>query len=187
MIDYIVQPCSRQDLRNYALQIRRNLHLENECYFPVVEFLEMMPELFPPFTYKILEDSDTELPRGVHADIDIVNHCMRIKESVYDKACAGKGRDRFTIAHEHGHYLTLVVSGFKLQRNFDKKELKPYEKPEWHANAFAAEVLMPFHLVKDMSPKEIAKACGVSRQAAEIQYRIIRNTSRASRSASRLL
>ena len=170
MLDYIVQPCSSRDLRNYSLQIRRNMNLENDCYFPVVKFLEMMPELFPSFAYEILEDGDDELPKGVHADIDILNHHMRVRESVYTGACAGNGRDRFTIAHEQGHYLLLAVSSFKLQRNTGKRELKAYENPEWQANRWAAEVLMPAHLIKNMNPRQIVQACGVSCHAAEIRY-----------------
>jgi len=170
--DYIVQPVSRRLLWDYAMQIRRKLNLENVCYFPVVEFLESMWTLFPKFHYEILWDD--ELPKDVHADMDIVNHCMRIKQSVYDGACKGNGRDRFTITHEQGHYLTLGVSGFRLQRNFEKRKLRPFEQPEWQANNFAAGLLMPVHLIRDMSPQEMVEACGVSWTAANVQCEQIR-------------
>jgi Zn-dependent peptidase ImmA (M78 family) len=99
---------------------------------------------------------------------------MRIKQKVYDGACEGNGQDRFTIAHEQGHYLTLCVNGLRLQRNFEKRRLRHYERPEWQANAFAAGLLMPVHLVRDMCPEEMVEVCGVTWTAANIQYEQIR-------------
>ena len=89
------------------MEIRRKLGLETALYFPVVQFLELMSEIFPRFHFEVVEDD--ELPQGVHADTDVENHIIRIKRFVYDGACNGNGRDRMTIAHEIGHYLLLCV------------------------------------------------------------------------------
>jgi Zn-dependent peptidase ImmA (M78 family) len=93
---------------------------------------------------------------------------------VYEGACNGVGRDRFTIAHEQSHYLTLGVSGFRLQQNSEKRELKPFEQPEWQANTLAVGLLMPVHLVRNMTPEQIVEACGVSLTAARVRYSQIR-------------
>lgn len=47
--------------------------------------------------------------------------------------------------------------------------------PEWQANTFAAELMAPFSLIKDMSIEEIMEKCGISRQAATIQYNTYHN------------
>ena len=165
---YIAQPCSRQDLRRLAFLIRKKLCLENVLYFPVVQLLELMSELFPRFHFEVVEDN--ELPGGVHADTDIENHIIRIKRSVYDGACAGNGRDRMTIAHEISHYLLLCVWGFRLQRNFSNGTVPKYQDPEWQAKCFAGELLIAAHLVKELNPLEISELCGVSLLAAQTQW-----------------
>lgn len=172
MIEYMVEAKSRQELRLLARQFRKQLHLEECLYFPIAEVLDVLAELFPnKFSYEIVEDS--EFPEGTHADTDVRTGHIRIRESVYDGACEGKGRDRMTIAHEIGHFLTLSLCGFKLERNFTKKTCPTYRDPEWQAKCFAGELLVPAYLVKDLSPKRIAAQCGVSVDAAKIQYRHI--------------
>lgn len=167
--DYIVQGTSRNNLRKLARNIRKMFGLDNELYFPIVESLDVFSEVFRGFSYEIVEDS--ELPRGVHADTDVRTGHIRIKESIYERACDGAGRDRMTIAHEIGHYLTLCVCGFKLQRNYEpEKEIPAYKNPEWQAKCFAGELMIPAHLVKGMNAVEISIKCGVSLDAANVQW-----------------
>ncbi|MCL1998860.1 MAG: ImmA/IrrE family metallo-endopeptidase [Turicibacter sp.] len=166
MYSYMAEPKSHQELRHYATQIRCKFNLEKELFFPIVEFLEIMVNFSPNFCYDIFEDN--EMAENIHADTDVVNHCIRIKRSVYEGACNGNGRDRMTIAHEIGHYLMISISGFKLQRSFGAT-LKPYEDPEWQAKCFAGELLVPAHLISGMDEHEIAIKCGVSLSAACVQ------------------
>ena len=78
-----------------------------------------------------------------------------------------------TIAHELGHYFTICFCGFKLERNFTNKKIKAYRDPEWQAKCFAGELLVPAHLMKGCSVGEIIEECGVSYDAAKIQYKKI--------------
>ena len=171
MTNYLVEAKSRCDLQELANLLRQELGLEKCLYFPIVEILDVLAEIDPKFNYEIVDDN--ELPENTHADTDILTGHIRIKESIYNAACEGKGRDRMTIAHELGHFFTLCLCGFKLERNFRKEGCPPYRDPEWQAKCFAGELLVPAHLVKDLSPKQIAKQCGVSVDAAKIQYRHI--------------
>ena len=169
MTEYIVEPKSRMDLRCLANVLRNHLGLQNELWMPIVELLDILSELFDDFSYEIV--SDNELPKNTHADTDIRTGHIRIKESVYERACDGEGRDRMTIAHEIGHHFTLCFCGFKLQRNFSKSDVPRYQDPEWQAKCFAGEFMVGKHLTQRMSRLEIAVACGVSLEAADIQYR----------------
>lgn len=101
----MVEAKSRTDLRKLARILRDHLHLSDVLYFPIVELLDVLTELFDDFNYEIVEDN--AMQKKVHADTDIRTGHIRIKESVYEGACAGEGRDRMTIAHEIGHYFTL--------------------------------------------------------------------------------
>ena len=172
MDSYRVEPKSRVELRAYARSFRKHLQLDNELYFPVVELLDVMPDIFHGFSYEIV--SDDELPQNVHADTDIVKGHIRIKESVYDAACAGEGRDRMTIAHEIGHYFLIYYCAFRLERNFGGRKIRSFEDPEWQAKCFAGELLIPKHLTSEFVPCEIAKRCGVSFDAAVVQYNSMR-------------
>ena len=171
MTEYIVEPKSRQELRELTLILRKYLNLENEKYFPITELLDVLAEIFDNFSYEVVEDN--ELPPGTHADTNASTGHIRIKESVYEGACNGNGRDRMTIAHELGHYFTICFCGFKFERNFTNKKVAAYRDPEWQAKCFAGELLIPAHLMVGCSIEESVDKCGVSYDAAEIQYRKI--------------
>lgn len=169
MTGYIVEAKSRKDLRDLANTLRDKLGLTKKLYMPIVELLDILTEIFKDFSYEIVDD--TELPLIMHADTDVRTGHIRIKESVYERACNGEGRDRMTIAHEIGHYFTLCFCGFRLRRNFTKQKVKNFEDPEWQAKCFAGEFMIPKHLVEEMTPSQISEVCGVSLDAAEYQYK----------------
>lgn len=81
-----------------------------------------------------------------------------------------KVRQRFTIAHELGHYIMGHDEKTILDDSFDK----PTDK-EREANKFAGELLMPYHLLKSDIEKEkhdipsLAKKYEVSEQAMSIR------------------
>lgn len=116
-MDYIAEPLSRQNLRELAKIIRIKLKI-NTLFFPVVELLDVLSRMFEKFNYEIVEDSN--MPKDVHADTNSVTGHIRIRQSVYDNACAGNGRDRMTIAHEIAHFFLICLCGYKFQRNFLK-------------------------------------------------------------------
>lgn len=60
MVDYVVEPKSRKQLRLLASILRNQLGLKNEIYFPIVELLDVMCEIFPNFSYEIVLDSTGE-------------------------------------------------------------------------------------------------------------------------------
>lgn len=169
MSNYMVEGKSRANLRTLAHMLRKYLQLDDVLYFPIVELLDIMSEIFTDFNYEVVED--IELPKRIHADTDVRTGHIRIKESVYEGACAGKGRDRMTIAHEIGHYFTLCFCGFRLERNFENEKIPAFRDPEWQAKCFAGELMMPAHHIKNMTVHEITERCGVSYDAACVQFK----------------
>ena len=168
MNDYMVEPKSRNDLRFLAGILRKHLGLDNELKIPIVELLDIFSEIFDDFSYEIV--SDDSLPPEIHAETNIKTGHISIKESVYERACDGEGRDRMTIAHEIGHYFTICFCGFKLQRNFKNEKIPAFKDPEWQAKCFAGEFMMGHNLIANMSLRDIYTSCGVSLDAAKYQY-----------------
>jgi len=91
-------------------------------------------------------------------------------------------RDRFTIAHEIGHYVLHSRFGKltgELRRDLSNSEI------EWEANWFAAAFLMPAATVKYLieeigtdDPAELAADLKVSRQALEIHLEYLKSNGR---------
>ncbi len=172
-MDYIAEPLQRSQIRDLACQLREALGMNNTLHFPVAPFLEhIMPRTIDGFHYEIV-DQDFFPPqkRGEkHAEIDIVNRIIRIREDVYlgavDQNSRWHGRDRMTIMHEIAHFILLVICGVKFSRSFGAETVPRYKNPEWQAKALAGEIMCPAHLITDLTVEEIISQCGVSKSAA---------------------
>lgn len=155
MTSQIAQPLSRKEIREIARDLRKALDLENEPYFPIMPFVEgILPRIDPKFELEVL-----------------YRHQILLREDVYERACDGKGRDRFTVAHEVGHYILHIPSKIVLAKLEQGTAVPNFMDPEWQADAFAGELLMPAHLMKGVSPVIIAEKCEVSEAAARYQSR----------------
>lgn len=174
--EYEVEPKSRYEIRRLTHQLRIKLQLFQELYFPIVELLDVLDEMYDDFSYEIVEDK--ELDKTIHADTDVRTGHIRIKESVYNGACDGNGRDRMTIAHEIGHYILLCVYGFKFHRKFSSENTPAYKSPEWQAKCFAGELLMNNRLIQNFTIEEIVEKCGVSSKAAEYHYNLLHSVNK---------
>lgn len=170
-MDYIAEPIQRTTIREAAGAIRRFFCVDNALYLPVIQILEQaMPLLFSKFSYDIVAKS--EFPDNRHAETDVVNHIIKIREDIYDGAIKGNGRDRMTIMHEIAHYLLIVVFGVKFERNFDNRDVAAYQNPEWQAKALAGEIMCPHDMIQSFSVDEVAEKCGVSKEVAQYNLKL---------------
>ncbi len=173
MQSVIAKPLSRRAVRQIALELREIFDYTNTPYFPIVRFVELiLPSIIPEFTF-IVEPIET---MGDCLGLTFPEeNCMKIREDVYINAINGNGRDRFTIAHELGHYILHKSQNVSLARTVNKK-IEPFRDPEWQANTFAAEFLIPQNLIAESDNVfDISKTFGVSHQAAEIRLKNISN------------
>jgi Zn-dependent peptidase ImmA (M78 family) len=168
---YIAKPSSRSAIRELANSIRKVAGVYDEPYFPVMELLEWgLPELDPLFTLEILAPG---VMKNEYAVTYPEKHLIRIQEDVYERAVSGSGRDRFTIAHEIGHYIMHKPGSIALARSHNFEKIPSFKSPEWQANTFAGELLAPPHIIHGLSIREVAMSCGVSLEAASIQLKNI--------------
>lgn len=169
---YMCPPIGRKDLRNYARSIRTTLGLQIVLKFPALEFFEALPDLIHDNDLHCgcTSDSEWSVPT-VHAYYDLQANRVLVRESVYRGAYLGNGRDRMTITHECCHVLLLHHSHLTLTRAF-AADVPAYRDPEWHAKCLAGELMVPHDLVQNMTPLEVATACGVSLPAARYQLSV---------------
>lgn len=100
---------------------------------------------------------------------------------IYVNAADSDERRRFTIAHELGHW--VLHRDYFLQhpnkyRIFPRFAQPDYNDPfEREANRFAADLLVPDHLIKPVrgaAPSRLAAIFGVSKQMMEIRLKRVR-------------
>lgn len=159
------EPLSKKNIRKIAMELRRMTGFDKEPYFPIVHFIEWI--MANPENGMELEILTKEEMQDTYGTTNTGSNKMRIREDVYEGAVRGNPRDRFTLCHELGHYFLHQPENISYARG----NIPAYRNPEWQANVFAAELLAPYELVKNMSTNEIAEKCGMSHQAAYIKYK----------------
>ena len=170
MYKYKAEPLSNDIIMTLTRHFRKMLGCGLDTPLDIVAILEFaMPQIDKNFG--LLIKTQDEMKIDSHAYTDPETQQIVIREDIYDRARNGEGRDRFTIAHEIGHYLLHNHSFLTLTRVYKDEEIKPYEDVEWQADAFAGELLCPAFAVKDMSAEDAAIKYGVSIQAAKTQIR----------------
>lgn len=171
MQNVAVSPLSRKAIRAYAWYLRVQFGMDTSRYIPLDALLEVLSCPIgsrdePLVNLEIVDDD--ELP-GKYAVYYPQRNLLKIRESVYLGACDGNGRDRFTIAHELGHLFLHRYAEVTLSRSDSEMgKIPPYCDPEWQANTFASEFLIPYDMVQGMTAQEVSKACGTSLEASQI-------------------
>lgn len=160
-------PLSRMSIRKMTRELRKLAGCDDIPFFPIVHFIEWVlanPE--EGMEFEVVEPDEME---DMYGTTNTGRNIMRIRRDVYDRAVQGSPRDRFTLCHELGHYLLHRPEFVGHARG----KVPVYMDPEWQANTFAAELMAPMHLIQNMSIEEIMRNCGMSRQAATIQFKEI--------------
>lgn len=165
-----VPPRCRDEIIEAAVSLRRALRITNPM-FPILQVVEvLLPQHDPEFSFEVKEYEELGDQHGLTRP---EMKEMWIREDVYEGARSGNGRDRFTIAHELGHYLLHNEPG--LARTLKPRGSFPvYKCSEWQANSFAGALLIPTDVAQALrDPNAIAETCGVSVDAATVQLKVL--------------
>lgn len=170
MYKYKAEPLSNEIIIDITQQLRKLLRCKPNTPLDIIAILEYaMPELDKNFDFVIKEASEMKL--DTHAYTDPQLNQIVIRDDIYERARRGEGRDRFTIAHEIGHYILHNKNIIPLTRVYPNEKIKVYENIEWQADAFAGELLCPSCAIADMDILAISQVYGVSIKAATAQKR----------------
>ena len=176
MSKWQVSPMRIIDIREYAMRIRGILGYKDTDFIHAPKLFDRLAILFADqgleFDYKILPDNDGIFANKEEAYTDLLTGTIYIKESVMEEACRRSfKRGTFTLIHELGHFLLhYLQSEAKLTRVPDDTVVPVFCNPEWQADTFASEFLMPYEACLFLTIEEIRKQYHVSRQAAEVRF-----------------
>lgn len=180
MVKNWVRPAKTIEIREYAMRIRRLLGYKDTdfIYAPKIydDLSKVLSDQGLNFDYIVMPDEDEIFENNEEAFTDMRTGTIYIKESVMEKACRRSfNRASFTLVHELGHYfLHYIQEDARLTMVSEEVQVQIYCDPEWQANIFASEFLMPFEICKDLVPIEIRKQYHVSTQASEVRYNKIK-------------
>jgi hypothetical protein len=170
--DYKVPPRSAKVIEAIVLAWRDRLGVPNDWAPCMIRLLEIeLPKIPKLGQFALIARSDQEMGEAEAYTQFNPPHIV-VRNSVYQLARKGNGRDRMTLAHELGH-LVMHPGASKLRSESSRlaSDLKPYESAEWQANKFASLFLMPSHIAREfVSPSQLAESCGVSHRAAQIRF-----------------
>lgn len=172
----IVPPRDRKSIRKDTYKLRELLGLKDTLYFPIMQLLEScLPLVDTEFHIEVVKDG---LLLGRMAETIPDQHVIRVRESVYNGACAGHPWARKVMAHELGHYLYHDSSKVAYAHPQRGEQVPKQFNPEYQADVFAAELLAPINLIKGHHPRWIAQKCGVPFGTAEGQLTQVAHTKR---------
>ena len=132
-------PLSVKDISLIASNTRKKYNIKPDDAFPILEYIDY---LFGEglLSIQLIDDNDPLLDKNTPAVYNAKDNFIYIKVSVLEEIECGNYRSNFTLAHELFHYLQHQVLGFEFKEVEDRKT---YEDPEWQANCYAGELLLP--------------------------------------------
>lgn len=132
-------------ITSIADRLRKRYKISVAEPFPILAFLFEL-HYKGLLTIQILPDSDSLFNSSEVAKYSPIDNFIYIKEKVIRELSNKNYHANFTLAHELFHYLEYAV--FKYQ--FEEAEnVLAFEDPEWQANEFAAELLIPTDAIKN--------------------------------------
>ncbi|MGK2910324.1 MAG: ImmA/IrrE family metallo-endopeptidase [Sphingobium sp.] len=137
--DFIVPPRNWNAIEREANDWRKAFGLNDTALTPIMEMLEkVMDRTLDIFTLLVGEPAMMGSAEGL---TDPKGEFIMLREDVYRGAWAGDVRDRFTAAHEFGHW--ALHTNVPLARSRPNEKIEAYRMSEPQANQFASALLMP--------------------------------------------
>ena len=164
--DYKAPPTSWPKVDTLANRLRANLKMEQVPKLPIVNIVEkILYEQLELFEFQVRDRREMGTAEGLTCPN---GDFIRFREDVYNSACAGGMRARFTFAHELGHF--FMHTNVPLARAAATERIPAYRSAESQANRFAGTLLIPAALVTpDHTVERIMEEFGVSKLAAEFR------------------
>ena len=177
----------RSQIRMISILFRKMFKIKT-ILFPVLKVLELLVNRFEKNLYYDVQEDD-KFPRKVMAELvieDTDKYCIRIRQSVFDKALNGERASLGYICHEMCHFFLIYVVGIGPKiyiaednmvyaRTIDDRTTPAYKSTEWQAKALCGEVMIPYEKCKNYSLEEIiSKTQSSTEQARYFINRVVK-------------
>jgi uncharacterized protein DUF955 len=147
-----------------AKHLRETLNISLKEALPIFDVLEFrIADFFKEFRFVV--DLDHNFDPSVLAMTRQDPPEIIVRESVYQHAAVGSEPARVVLAHELGHF--WLGHGGNVARGVAPS--LEHSQLEWQADEFAAELLMPGNIAKQMTADHIAKQFAVPLKTAKIR------------------
>ncbi len=131
------------EIESYANNLRSKFNVSLDEPFPILQLLEKFSNE-GLLTVQYLEDNDKIFEENTPAKYNPSENYIYVKESVLEELENNEFRANFTLAHEFFHYFQFQVLDFKFE---DVEKCLTYEDPEWQADEFAGQLLIPTNYI----------------------------------------
>ena len=155
-------PLKIVEIENYANNLRRELGIAPNSPFPVLEVIEKF-HFNGLLTIQYLEDDNSIFEEDTPAKYNPAENFIYVKESVLEELENHEYRANFTLAHELFHYFQCQVLGFEFE---EVDNCPSYSDPEWQADEFAGQLLIPTEYVETYDTLELSNMFKVSETCA---------------------
>ena len=132
-------PLTIKKIENLANKLRKALNIKPYAPFPILDVIESL-STNGLLTIQYLENDDPMFIDGALAKYNPIDDFIYIKESALEKLECGEYQVNFTLAHELFHWFQCRVLEFEFE---EVDKCPSYADPEWQANEFAAQLLLP--------------------------------------------
>ncbi len=159
----MVPPTSAAKIEQASALVRQFFCPDGMEYVDIIRILERLHLFNDRYSFEVLDRTEmfTDEGRVVPSSLTLY-----LRADVYEKACQGDARSRFTACHELGHlWLHHEVTFARARLDSDPI----YCDAEWQADVFAGSFMMPRELVAGRTDvAELAKRFGMSNQAVTV-------------------
>lgn len=132
-------PLTIEQIQIICKRLRKYLNITEDDYFPISQVIDYLFE-HRLINYQVLEDDNPRFPINSPSIYDAYENCIYIKESAIEELDGGNYRNNFTLCHELFHFIQTQIFQFDFQED---KEVWFINDPEWQANEFAGQILIP--------------------------------------------
>lgn len=154
-------PISVKEIEKICDTLRIYFDVAFDSYFPILDVMNYF-ESIDLLTIQIMENEDEMFDVNEVAIYNAADNFIYLKESVLEDYENSNYRCNFTLAHEFFHFIQYRLLNYNV---IETDYCESYFDPEWQANEFAGQLLIPTKYI-DLDVDEMVNKFHVTQECA---------------------